>query len=40
MVRIDTELLKRVDQRAERLSISRSAFIVQGAAEKLERTES
>lgn len=39
MVRIPPELLKRIDQGAERLGISRSAFIVQSAAEKLERMD-
>ncbi len=37
MVRIPPELLLRIDQGAKRLGISRSAFIVQSAAEKLER---
>ncbi len=41
MIRIDPALLKLVDRRAKKLGISRSAFIVQSAAEKLERdTES
>jgi predicted transcriptional regulator len=37
MIRIPPELLKRIDEGARRLGISRSAFIVQSAAEKLER---
>jgi hypothetical protein len=37
MVRIDPDMLKRIDQGARRLGISRSAFIVSSAAEKLER---
>lgn len=39
VIRIPPALLKRVDRAAERLGISRSAFIVQSAAEKLERME-
>lgn len=37
MIRIPPELIKRIDKGAKRLGISRSAFIVQSAAEKLER---
>jgi len=37
MIRIPPDLLIRIDQGAKRLGISRSAFIVQSAAEKLER---
>jgi hypothetical protein len=37
MIRIPPDLLKRVDEGAKRLGISRSAFLVQSAAEKLER---
>jgi hypothetical protein len=40
MIRIDPELLKRIDTCARRLGLSRSAFIVSSAAEKLERMES
>lgn len=36
MIRIPPALLKRIDEGAKRLGISRSAFIVQSAAEKLE----
>ncbi len=39
MIRIPPALLVRIDRGAERLGISRSAFIVQSAAEKLERME-
>ncbi len=39
MIRIPPALLERIDQGATRLGISRSAFIVQSAAEKLERME-
>jgi Ribbon-helix-helix protein, copG family len=39
MIRIPPALLARIDQGAKRLGISRSAFIVQSAAEKLERME-
>ncbi len=38
-VRIDPGILERVDRAAKRLGISRSAFIVSSAAEKLERME-
>jgi hypothetical protein len=37
MIRIDPDLLERIDRAAKRLGISRSAFIVSSAAEKLER---
>jgi hypothetical protein len=39
MVRVDPEMLKRIDRAAKRLGISRSAFIVSSAAERLERME-
>ncbi len=39
MIRIDPELLERIDRGAKRLGLSRSAFIVSSAAEKLERME-
>jgi predicted HicB family RNase H-like nuclease len=39
MIRIDPELLKRIDNAAKRLGISRSAFIVSTAARELERME-
>jgi hypothetical protein len=39
MIRIDPDLLARIDRGAKRLGISRSAFIVSSAAEKLERME-
>ena len=39
MIRIDPELLGRIDRGAKRLGLSRSAFIVSSAAEKLERME-
>ncbi len=39
MIRIPPDLLKRIDTGAKRLGISRSAFIVQSSAEKLERME-
>lgn len=39
MIRIPPDLLKRIDNGARRLGISRSAFIVQSSAEKLERME-
>jgi hypothetical protein len=39
MVRVDPELLKRFDKAAKRLGISRSAFLISSAAEKLERME-
>jgi hypothetical protein len=34
MIRIPPDLIKRIDQGAKRLGITRSAFIVQSAAEK------
>jgi hypothetical protein len=37
MIRIPPDLLTRITRGAKRLGISRSAFIVQSAAEKLER---
>jgi Ribbon-helix-helix protein, copG family len=40
MIRVDPDLLARIDRAARRLGISRSAFIVSSAAEKLERMES
>lgn len=39
MVRIDPDILARIDRAAKRLGISRSAFIVSSAAERLERME-
>jgi predicted HicB family RNase H-like nuclease len=39
MVRVDPELLKRFDKAAKRLGITRSAFLVSSAAEKLEKME-
>lgn len=39
MVRIDPDLLQRIDRAAKRLGISRSAFIVSSTAERLERME-
>jgi hypothetical protein len=39
MIRIDPDLLIRIDRAAKRLGISRSAFIVSSTAEKLERME-
>jgi hypothetical protein len=39
MIRIPPDILTRIDSGAKRLGISRSAFIVQSAAEKLERME-
>ena len=39
MIRIDPNLLERIDNGAKRLGISRSAFVVSSAAEKLERME-
>ena len=39
MVRIDSDILDRVDRAAKRLGISRSAYIVSSAAERLERTD-
>jgi hypothetical protein len=40
MIRVDPELLARIDKAARRLGISRSAFIVSSAAKELERMES
>lgn len=37
MIRIPPDLLTKIGEGAKRLGISRSAFIVQSAAEKLER---
>lgn len=39
MIRIPPDLLTRIDAAAKRLGISRSAFIVQSSAEKLERLD-
>ena len=39
MIRIAPDLLERIDRGAKRLGLSRSAFIVSSAAEKLERME-
>ncbi len=39
MIRIDPDMLERLNRAAKRLGISRSAFIVSSAAEKLERME-
>jgi hypothetical protein len=39
MIRIPPDIFKRIDHGAKRLGISRSAFIVLSAAEKLERME-
>lgn len=39
MLRIDPDLLSRIDQAATRLGISRSAFIVSGAARQVEAME-
>jgi hypothetical protein len=39
MIRIPPGLLGRIDSSARRLGISRSAFIVQSAAEKIERLD-
>jgi predicted HicB family RNase H-like nuclease len=39
MIRIAPEMLERLNRAAKRLGISRSAFIVSGAAEKLEKME-
>ena len=39
MVRIDPTMIERIDRAAKRLGISRSAFIVSSAAERLERME-
>jgi hypothetical protein len=37
MIRVDPDILARIDHAAKRLGISRSAFLVVSAAEKLER---
>lgn len=37
MIRVDPDILSRIDHAAKRLGISRSAFLVVSAAEKLER---
>ena len=39
MIRIDPAMIERIDRAAKRLGISRSAFIVSSAAERLERME-
>ena len=39
MVRVDPDILERIDRAAKRLGISRSAFIVSSSAEELERME-
>ena len=39
MIRIAPDLLERIDRGAKRMGLSRSAFIVSSAAEKLERME-
>lgn len=39
MIRVDPDMLDRIDRGAKRLGISRSAFIVSSAAEKLERMD-
>ena len=39
MIRIDPNLLERIDKGAKRLGLTRSAFIVSSAAEKLELME-
>ena len=39
MIRIPPDILTRIDTGAKRLGISRAAFIVQSAAEKLERMD-
>lgn len=39
MIRIPPDLLVRIDRGAKRLGITRSAFIVSSAAEKLDRME-
>jgi hypothetical protein len=38
-IRIDPDMLQRIDRAARRLGISRSAFIVSSVAERLERME-
>ena len=39
LVRVDPAMLERIDKAAARLGISRSAFMVSSAAERLERME-
>jgi hypothetical protein len=39
MIRVDPEMLDRIDRAAKRLGISRSAFIVSSAAVRLESME-
>ena len=39
MIRIDGPMIERIDRAAKRLGLSRSAFIVLSAAERLERME-
>ncbi|MBM4257965.1 MAG: ribbon-helix-helix protein, CopG family [Deltaproteobacteria bacterium] len=39
MIRIDPDLLRRIDHAAKRLGISRSAFIVSSAARQVESME-
>lgn len=39
MIRIPPDILERIDTAAKRLGLTRSAFIVLSAAEKLERVE-
>jgi predicted HicB family RNase H-like nuclease len=39
MVRVDPDILERIDRAAKRLGISRSAFIVSSVAERMERME-
>lgn len=39
LVRMDQELIERIDKAAKRLGISRAAFIVSSAARELERME-
>ncbi len=39
MIRVAPSMLERIDHAAKRLGISRSAFIVSSAAERLERME-
>jgi hypothetical protein len=39
MIRVDPDMLKRIDRAAKRLGISRSAFIVSSSAMRLENME-
>jgi hypothetical protein len=39
MIRIAPDLLERIDRAAKRLGLSRSAFLVSSAAERLERMD-